>query len=99
MRPRVVMVNTAAKGRRLEHRNRQLLEAAGYSVLRAAASKGDFDLVGYSAAGWCLVQVKAARPPGPMERRALAEAPCPPACTRLVHVWKPRARLPEVVEL
>ncbi|MBI2878930.1 MAG: hypothetical protein HYY19_04320 [Candidatus Rokubacteria bacterium] len=96
---RARLVNTSAKGRRLEHRSRQLLEAAGYTVLRAAASKGDLDLVGYSAAGWCLVQVKATRPPGPMERRALAEAPCPPACTRLIHVWKPRARLPDTIEL
>ncbi len=92
-------MNTSAKGRRLEHRSRELLEAAGYTVLRAAASKGDFDLVGYSSAGWVLCQVKASRPPGPMERRALAEAPCPPACSRLIHVWKPRARLPHVVEL
>ncbi len=92
-------VNIAAKGRRLEHRSREVLEAAGYTVLRAAASKGDFDLVGYSPAGWVLCQVKATRPPGPMERLALAEAPCPPACTRLIHVWRPRARLPEVVEL
>ncbi|MBI3109295.1 MAG: hypothetical protein HYY95_27605 [Candidatus Rokubacteria bacterium] len=92
-------MNTSAKGRRLEHRSREVLEAAGFTVVRAAASKGDFDLVGYSAAGWCLVQVKATRPPGPMERRALAAAPRPPACARLIHVWKPRARLPEVVEL
>ena len=92
-------MNTAAKGRRLEHRSRDLLEAAGYTVIRAAASKGDFDLVGYSAAGWCLVQVKATRPPGPMERLALAEAPCPPACARLIHAWKPRARLPQGGEL
>ena len=92
-------MNTAAKGRRLEHRSRELLEAAGFTVIRAAASKGDFDLVGYSTAGWCLVQVKAGRPPGPMERRALAETTCPPGTRRLLHVWRPRARLPETIEL
>lgn len=37
-------MNTAAKGRRAEHRSRALLEAAGYTVIRAAASKGDWDL-------------------------------------------------------
>ncbi len=92
-------VNTAKKGRRAEHRSRALLEAAGYTVIRAAASKGDFDLVGYSATAWVLYQVKAGRPPGPMERRALAETTCPPGTLRLIHVWPPRARLPETAEL
>lgn len=33
-------MNTAAKGRRNEHRSRALLEAAGYAVTRAAGSMG-----------------------------------------------------------
>jgi hypothetical protein len=81
------------------HRSRALLEAAGYTVIRAAASKGEWDLVAYSATDWLLVQVKAGRPPGPLERRALAEGVGPPACRRLLHVWKPRQRLPDVQEL
>ncbi len=92
-------MNTAKKGRRLEHRSRALLESLGYTVIRAAASKGDWDLVAYSATDWLLVQVKAGRPPGPGERQALADSPRPPACRRLLHVWKPRQRLPDVQEV
>jgi hypothetical protein len=92
-------VNTAKKGRHAEHRSRALLEAAGYTVVRAAASKGDWDLVGWSATDWVLVQVKAGRSPSPAERAALAEARVPPGCRRLVHVWRPRRRLPDVQEL
>lgn len=33
-------MNTAAKGRRLEHEIRELFQSAGYSVLRGAGSKG-----------------------------------------------------------
>jgi Holliday junction resolvase-like predicted endonuclease len=92
-------VNTARKGRRLEHRSRALLEAARYTVIRAAASKGDWDLVAYSATDWVLVQVKAGRAPSPLERQALAEAPVPPHTRRLLHRWKPRQRLPDTQEL
>src|SRR5262245_29150288 len=38
-------MNTAAKGRTREHRSRQILEAAGYQVTRAAGSLGDWDLI------------------------------------------------------
>lgn len=33
-------MNTAAKGRRLEHEVRTILEAQGYQVIRGAGSKG-----------------------------------------------------------
>jgi hypothetical protein len=83
----------------LEHRSRQLLEADGFTVLRAAASKGDFDLGGYSPAGWVLCQVKASRPPGPMERRGPGGSPLPaglrPPDPRLE---APGPARPEVVE-
>lgn len=36
------MVNRAAKGRKLEHYIRQILEDAGFSVVRGAGSKGEF---------------------------------------------------------
>ena len=36
-------MNTAHKGRRLEHDIRHLFEDAGYAVIRGAASKGYFD--------------------------------------------------------
>jgi len=40
-------MNCAAKGRRGEHRARAILESAGFTVVRAAASKGVADLVAW----------------------------------------------------
>ncbi len=39
------MVNTAMKGKRYEHEVKAIFEEAGYTVTRAAASKGPFDLI------------------------------------------------------
>ena len=51
-------MNTAHKGRRAEHRARALLEAEGFAVVRAAASKGVCDLVAWNATSIRLVSVK-----------------------------------------
>jgi Holliday junction resolvase len=60
-------VNAKAKGTRNEHRSMRLLEAAGYSVTRAAASLGAWDLVAISAKDVALVQVKTRDWPGLVE--------------------------------
>ena len=39
-------MNAKRKGTRNEHRSRQLLEATGYAVKRAAGSMGAWDLIG-----------------------------------------------------
>lgn len=36
-------MSTASRGRSLEHEIRHMFEAAGYSVMRGAGSKGHFD--------------------------------------------------------
>ena len=92
-------MNRAAKGRRLEHKSRELLEAEGYRVTRAAASKGAFDLIGIQASGIVLVQVKSNRPPSPAERAELAAFPCPVGVRRMIHVWRDNARAPIVTDL
>lgn len=92
-------MNTAAKGRHLEHRSRRLLEADGFTVTRSAGSKGTWDLIAMNATELVLVQVKATRPPTPAERARLALAPCPPTVRRLVHVWRHRARAPDVLDV
>lgn len=51
-------MNRKAKGSRNERRTMRLLEAAGYSCTRAAASLGTFDVIAVSAADVLLVQVK-----------------------------------------
>ncbi len=92
-------LNTSAKGRRLEYRSRQILEGAGYSVIRSAASKGSWDLIGISSADMVLVQCKSNRPPSPAERETLKLFPCPPNCKKLIHVFHDRQRWPVVTEL
>ncbi len=51
----------------------RLLEAAGYSVTRAAASLGAWDLVGIGSTDVVLVQVKTRDYPGALERSKLAQ--------------------------
>jgi hypothetical protein len=76
-----------------------LLEAAGYSVTRAAASLGAWDIIGIGSADVVLVQVKSRDWPSAEEMETLRAFRCPPNCKRLVHRWRDRARLPDVKEL
>lgn len=92
-------MNTAAKGRRLEHKSGELLEAAGYRVTRSSRSLGTFDLIGISSSDIVLCQVKANAVPSPAEREEIREFPAPTSARKLIHVWKDRARLPRVIEL
>jgi hypothetical protein len=92
-------MSSKAKGTRREHASRRLLEAEGYAVVRAAGSKGAWDLIGVSSRDVVLVQVKSRDWPGAMEMDALVGFPCPPGCRRLVHRWRDRAPIPDVREL
>lgn len=92
-------MNAKAKGTRAELRSRKLLESCGYHVTKSGASLGLWDLVAIGPADFVVVQVKCGRPPSPAEREALALFRCPPNCRKLIHVWKDRARLPDVREL
>ena len=76
-------MSTAAKGRRAEHRARDLLEAAGYTVTRAAGSKGCADLVAWNTVHLRLVNVKSGTQYcGALEREAFALVPVPPHATK-----------------
>jgi Holliday junction resolvase len=92
-------MNTAAKGRRNEHRSKAILEAAGYAVTRAAASLGVFDLVGIGSTDVVLVQVKTRDWPGATEVEAIKLFPCPPNARKIIHRWRDRQRLPDVREV
>ena len=92
-------VKRIAKGRRLEHRSRKLLESAGYTVIRSAGSKGPFDLIGISATELVAVQVKAGSWPSGLEIEAMERLPVPMNCRKLVHRWRPNMRQPDVKEL
>ncbi len=92
-------MNRASKGRRQEYRSRRLLEASGYLVVRAAASKvegGAFDLVGFGDGGLALVSVKSNAWPPAHEIEALRLWPAPPGTIRLVHRWVDGRREPDV---
>lgn len=92
-------MNTKAKGTRNEHRSMTLLEKSGYRCTRSAASLGCWDIVGVGLNDFVLCQVKSNRMPGSIEMAELQDFHCPPNCKRLIHVWRDRARLPEVKEL
>ncbi len=92
-------MNTAAKGRRQEHRSIALFEALGYVCVRAAASKGAWDFVAISREGIALVQVKSGRWPSPKERAALAALPVPSNAVKVLHRWRRHARQPDVRHL
>ena len=92
-------MNAKAKGARLERRSRDLLEAVGYRVTRAAGSLGEWDLIAVGRTDFVLVQVRARDFPGPLERAALAESVCPPNTRKLLHRWRRGRRQPDVMEL
>lgn len=92
-------MNAKRKGARNEHRSMRLLEAAGYSCTRAAASLGAFDIIGISATDVALVQVKSRDWPGTVEMESLKLFRCPSSCKKLVHRWRDRARTPDVREV
>lgn len=83
-------LNRAGKGRRLEYRARDILERAGYLVVRSAGSHGPFDLVAISSLGVRLVQVKANHV-GEAEMESLRDLRgCPPNSSREVWLFKDR---------
>lgn len=91
--------NCKAKGSRNERRSIRLLEVAGYSCTRAAASLGMFDIVGVGAGDVVLVQVKTRDWPGSIEMEQLKEFRCPPNAKKLIHRWRDYQQQPDVKEL
>jgi hypothetical protein len=89
-------MNAKRKGTRNEHRSRQLLDATGYAVTRAAASLGMWDLIGIGSTDVVLVQVKSNEWARSAEMEALQAFTVPPNCRRLVHRWRDRQQVPDV---
>ncbi len=80
-------MNTAAKGRRAEWRVREILEQAGYEVVRAAASKGPCDLVAWNGVHFRLLSVKSGtKYASDIEREALQLLRVPPGTTK--EIWR-----------
>ena len=80
-------MNRSAKGRRAEYRARAILEAAGFCVCRAAASKGPADLIAWDATSIRFIQVKSGTAyMSPLEREWFALMVTPPNATR--EIWR-----------
>ena len=93
-------MNTARKGAAAERRARRILEAAGYTVTRSAASKGVADLVAWDEFGFRLVSVKSgAAYASAAERHALAACPAPANTVREIWRFPPGSRTPEIERL
>lgn len=80
-------MSTAAKGRRAEHRARDLLRAAGYEVTRAAASKGPADLIAWNSTSIRFISVKCGtKYLSGVEREALTLGTWPPNSS--IECWR-----------
>ncbi len=92
-------MNTKRKGSRNEHRSKALLEADGYRITKSGASLGEWDLIGIGPSDFVVVQVKTNRWPGSAEMNAMREFPVPANCHKLIHRWRNRRIVPDVIEL
>lgn len=89
-------MSSAHRGRRREWQVRDIFEAAGYTVIRAAASKGPCDLVALKREAWDVrvvaISVKSGNAwPGPAERKRMGKE-IPDGCHRLIVRWPLRGR-------
>ena len=95
-----IRMNTATKGRRAEHRARAILEAAGFSVTRAAGSKGPADLVAWDALSIRFISVKSGtKYASAAEREALHALAVPPCASREIWRFPDRCRHPLIERL
>lgn len=92
-------MNNAHKGRRAEYKSIRLLEASGYRCVRAAGSKGAFDIVAVGSKDIILLQVKSRDWPSSSELEAIRAFVAPSNCRRIIHRWVDRKALPDVREI
>lgn len=92
-------MNCKRKGTRNEHRSMAILEANGYRCTRAAASLGEWDIIGFRRSDTVLLQVKTRDWPGTVEMETLRNFPAPANCCKLIHRWRDHQRKPDVKEI
>jgi len=92
-------MNTAAKGRKNEHRSMRIFEDAGCSCMRSAASAGVFDFVAISRTEAVLVQVKSRDWPGTSEMDEIRDFVCPENFRKIVHRWRKYQQHPDTKEI
>ena len=88
-----------AKGSRRERQARDILRAAGYFVIKAGASLGEWDLVAFNSQGLRLIHVKSNRWPGSVEMEQMREFKAPDYATKEVWRFNDGHREPTIKEL
>lgn len=88
-------MNAKRKGGTAELKAIRLLEAAGYTCIKAGGSLGIFDVVAIGPVDIRCLQVKAGSARlSRVERKAIAAVPVPPNCTREYWRFVDRAKAP-----
>jgi len=85
-------MNAKRKGNRNEHRAIRILESAGYSCTRAAASLGVFDVIAIGRQGVRPVQLKSNRDASPLEREQITLFETPPGCSKEIWIFHDYSR-------
>jgi hypothetical protein len=92
-------MNSKAKGTYNERKTINLFEKQGYKTIRAAGSKGDWDIIAWNHQHILFIQVKTRDWPGTEEMERLKQSPCPPAGKKLIYRWITGRREPDVREV
>ena len=93
-------MNASHKGRRAEWRARRLLEASGFTVTRAAGSKGVADLIAWDSVGLRLISVKSGQARASRaERAALSSCPAPAGTSKEVWTFRDRCAVPTIEQV
>jgi len=92
-------MNKKAKGNRNERRSRNLYKAAGYTVIKAGASLGAFDLVAWNSKEIHYIQVKTRDWPGKEEKANMLKVVIPFNGKRFMHRYRKGISKPDIKEL
>ena len=88
-------MNAKAKGARAEHKAMRILEAAGYSCVRAGGSLGMFDVIAMNEHGYKCLQVKSGGEYcSKIEREIMRECRVPSNCSREIWRFPDRCKAP-----
>ena len=89
-------MNAKAKGTRNEHRSMAIFFAAGFEVMRSAASLSDWDFIAWNATSCVFVQVSTRDWKSKEVIEALQLAMVPPNATKVLHRWRDGCSVPDV---
>lgn len=91
------MINGKRKGARAEHKAMRILETAGYTCVRAAASLGPIDVIAFGPTGIRCLQVKSGQEYcSQLERERIRALVLPTNATREVWRFPDRCKEPSI---